>query len=363
MNRKERGKFSSLNKQEAKMILETYVKRSLSERGTKRAVESKEKIQKKVQRSVSDLSRFRIRAKEIKLPESNKLQVQETKKDDRDGAKNLIETQENDQPANKEKAKAAKKQSWFKNFLNLFKKEENTPDETVPGVSSVTPSTDGHLIRSTRKSGFKKTNIRKALSFKKTVVEDDSKLKRPNHLPLMCINTPSTLTLQEKSEDCYYQQVSTEIEHLVNDTDCTRPRHQSLGGETTDGGSQDTDEVIKKIASILIKEGDAYDSKIKEDPSLSSFFRNISYNSFKKLADVYINKEMKARSSDATPEDDIKFAFSIHFTKQVVGLSSHPANRIMGFGNQYLQDTFIWLSRSRENLNATVYSELSLSPD
>lgn len=55
MERKQRGKFVSLSKLEAKMLLETYVKRSLSNREGKRTGYRKEKA---VQRSISDVHRF-----------------------------------------------------------------------------------------------------------------------------------------------------------------------------------------------------------------------------------------------------------------------------------------------------------------
>ncbi|XP_072282411.1 uncharacterized protein [Pyxicephalus adspersus] len=360
---KERGKFASLNKQEAKLILETYIKRSLSNHETKRTTERREKRQVRIKRSVSDLTRFRRRAKENKIPVVTKAELLETKKTEVDNVSKPSESenpiQQNHQSANTASVKPAKK-SWFRNLLDqLFKKEESPSEQTFHVASSVTPETDGQLTQTSKKASIKKNSLRRTLSLKKNVSEEETKPKRPTYLPLKRINKLSSTKQREKHEDCYYHQMSTEIELLVNDTNCTRK--QSLGEESNDGETREIDDVIKQIVSILQRQGDAYDRKIKEDPTFSSFFRNISYNSFKQLADVYIDKEMKMRGSEDTPED-MKFAFSIHFTKQVAGIATHPVNRIMGFGNQYLQDTFTWLSHSTDNLNSA-YLEGLISPD
>ncbi|KAM5180738.1 uncharacterized protein ACMZJ9_001281 [Mantella aurantiaca] len=364
LERKERGKFVSLNKQEAKLVLETYIKRSFSNRETKRTVEKKEKRHVRVQRSVSDLTKFRQRAKENKTPLGTKAELQETERKDVDNVNKSLESEEtvqqNQQPANTVSIKPAKK-SWFRNLLDqLFRKEVKPSEQTAPVVSSVTPETDGHSTKTSRKASIRKNSLRRTLSLKKNVAEEETKLKRPTYLPLKHINKLSSAKQQENHEECYYHQMSAEIELLVNDADCTRK--QSLGEELIDGEMKAADDVIKQIVSILQKEGDSYDRKIKEDPTLSKFFRNISYNSFKQLADVYVDKKMKKRGSDETPED-MKFAFSIHLTKQVAGIATHPVNRIMGFGNQYLQDTFTWLSHSRDNLNIAVDPDRCISPD
>ncbi|KAM4046838.1 uncharacterized protein ACNLHF_010284 [Anomaloglossus baeobatrachus] len=359
MERKQRGKFVSLSGQEANIVLETYVKRSLSHRESKRKGFKKEA---KVQRSVSDVTRFTHRGNKYNMAVIPQTEVEETSKNDSDSCVTVHE------PTTNTKAKNGKKQSWFKSFLNLiFKKEDNISEPTVSVVTkvaeeAVTSSTEGHSDQPMKKSSFRKSGIRKALSFKKNA---DEKLKRPTHLPLKRRVRPhplQPLCLGENNEDCYYEQVSAEIELLVkhNENLDVGERKESLSGDLN--GSQDMDTTIKKIVAILQKEGDAYNRTVKEDLALSNFFRDISYNSFKQLADVYVDQGVKKKESVATPED-MKFAFSVHFTKQVVGLSNHPANRIMGFGTKYLEDSFTWLSYNRENLNIPVDQEACLSPD
>lgn len=355
MERKQRGKFVSLSKLEAKMLLETYVKRSLSNREGKRTGYRKEKA---VQRSISDVHRFAQGVNKSNVIVVPQTELKETERKDNE---THLSTHE---PATVAKAKNVKKQSWFKRFVNqLFKREENTSEQTVQ--DSITSSTEGNSEHTTKRNSFRKSSFRRALSFKKT--NADEKLKRPTNLPLKhtCRPRPlQPLCLGEKNEDCYYEQVSAEIELLVKDTENlgVGGRKQSFSTDLNTDGAQNMETTIKKIVAILQKQGDAYDRKIKEDPALSNFFRDISYSSFKQLADVYVDKEVKNRDLDATPED-MKFAFSIHFTKQVVGLSTHPANRIMGFGTKYLQDTFTLLSYSRENLTMTADPEACISPD
>ncbi|XP_075120307.1 apoptosis facilitator Bcl-2-like protein 14 [Leptodactylus fuscus] len=356
MERKQRGKFVSLTKQEAKIVLETYIKRSLSSREVKRTGSKKNK---RVQRSVSDVTRFTSREKS-KITVVPPAAVQGTEKKDR--CETCVSP-----PEPIAKAKTVKKQSWFKSFLNhLFKKDDNSSEQIVSVVNkvaqdSVASSTEGHSDQTTKKNSFRKASIRKVLSFKKN--NADERLKRPNNLPLKRIYKPCPVQPRkcDKNEGCYYEQVSAEIENLVKDTE-----NLDIGGRTQsfsgDLNTHDLEFTIKKIVTILQMEGDAYDRKIKEDPSLNNFFRDFSYNSFKQLADVYVDQGVKKKDSDTTSED-MKFAFSIHFTKQVVGLSTHPVNRIMGFGDKYLQDTFTWLSYSRENLAVDLDPEACISPD
>lgn len=200
LERKERGKFSSLNKQEAKLILETYMKRSFSNRETKRTVEKRERRHDRVQRSVTDLTKFKQRLRENNIPVVTKAEVQETEKKDVGNTKKPSESQEmvqNHQPASKANVKPAKK-SWFRNLMSqLFSKKENPSEQTASVVSSATPETDGHLTHTSRKASSKKNSIRKALSFKKNVSEEHTKLKRPDYLPLKRINKLSS-TKQRK---------------------------------------------------------------------------------------------------------------------------------------------------------------------
>ncbi|KAM4795728.1 uncharacterized protein WCC33_000809 [Rhinophrynus dorsalis] len=395
---KQRGKFLSLDKQEAKRVLEIYIRRSLSncEEKTK-GYQRTAKRHKRVERSASDFckpGKFTVRAKEKKLSLQKK--AEEDKVDEQDlgnvktpdiseGAGAVVK------PLSTDTAKGSpgvKKPSWFKNFLGLlFKKKEDKKENnhlqcletnisTASGLTDnpVASSTEGLFRQSSRRSSFKKSSIRRAFSVKKTTMEEvkernaeassgyNIKLKRPTVLPLQHKCRPLSIKAG-KNKDCYYNKVSAEIELIVKESDKIEyERKQSLGGELNPDG--DPDALIKKIVSILSKQGDMWDKKIKEDPTLNTFFRDISYNSFKQLADVYVDKEVKCKEAMDVTTEDIKFAYSIHFTAQVAGVSSHPVNRIMGFGNQYLQDTFTCFSyNKRKDWDKSIDLERCISPD
>lgn len=172
MERKQRGKFVSLSKLEAKILLETYVKRSLSNREGKRTGYRKEKA---VQRSISDVHRFAQGVNKSNVIVVPQTELKETERKDNE---THLSTHE---PATVAKAKNVKKQLWFKRFVNqLFKREENTSEQTVQ--DSITSSTEGNSEHTTKRNSFRKSSFRRALSFKKT--NADEKLKRPTNLPL-----------------------------------------------------------------------------------------------------------------------------------------------------------------------------------
>lgn len=76
------------------------------------------------------------------------------------------------------------------------------------------------------------------------------------------------------------------------------------------------------------------------------FFRDMSYSSFKNLADAYVRKEMTASRPNVNPQE-IQFAFAVHLTAKVAGICNQAVNRIMGFGTRYLEDSFAPLSYSK----------------
>lgn len=100
MERKQRGKFVSLSKLEAKMLLETYVKRSLSNREGKRTGYRKEKA---VQRSISDVHRFAHRVNKSNVIVVPQTELKETERKDNE---THLSTHE---PATVAKAKNVKK--------------------------------------------------------------------------------------------------------------------------------------------------------------------------------------------------------------------------------------------------------------
>lgn len=87
--------------------------------------------------------------------------------------------------------------------------------------------------------------------------------------------------------------------------------------------------------------------QVMADGSVSSFFRNLSYSSFQQLADRYVQEEIPSHLPQQTTAPElVRFAFTLDFTARMAGLSNQAVCRIMGFGNQYLEDRFTQLSRT-----------------
>ncbi|OCT94326.1 hypothetical protein XELAEV_18011994mg [Xenopus laevis] len=378
METKQRGKFSSLDKQEAKKVLERYVKRSLSNSSEKTGYKGTVKRQKEVQRSASDISRpspLSVIMKESKLAQ----QTTETKEAQTEENVKIMSTTDEAAKPNLVKSTDTAN-AWFKNFFGLlFKKKDDKKEERTTSCvpeDNTTISSEAVCPQPPKKTIGRKNSIRKAFSFKKKAAEEvhvshaeadfecNSKPKRPTVLQLQNICRPSSFRGSKKNKDHFYDKVTDEIEQIVKESDnlAAHSRKESFGGELTSEQAEDPEVLIKKIVSILRKEGDELNKKVKDDPTLSSFFREISYNSFKHLADVYVDKEVKNKVSDVMPED-IKFAYSIDFTAKVACISSHPVNRIMGFGHQYLQDTFPCPSYNRKAWSNNVDQDDVISPD
>uniref|UniRef100_A0A8C5LL60 Apoptosis facilitator Bcl-2-like protein 14 n=1 Tax=Leptobrachium leishanense TaxID=445787 RepID=A0A8C5LL60_9ANUR len=386
-----RNTLMSLNNEDAKRVLEIYVKRSLSNCDERAKKDSRAK-RANVQRSASDYCKHTLSTNHRRVRPVEKLQKDEGVEDEKKDL-NVANPEcaapdvamEGNISTNMEQAKPPKKQSWLKSFfVQIFRKKDDRKDDKPTQHSEKTTADMSSLPldvetsaeeasanhKTSKKFGLQKGTIKRAFSFKKYSSDDANgsstleghayKPKRPSHLPLKRINRPSS-GRADKNAQCYYNQVTAEIEHIVKESEKPDARKQSIGGESNYDTTDDMDAVIKKIVSILRKQGDEWNSKVNDDPAVTNFFRNISYNSFKQLADVYVDKELKNTLVDAT-QDDLKFAYSVHLTAQVAGVSMHSVNRIMGFGNQYLQDMFARYSHGK-NWDDSANPELLISPD
>ncbi|XP_053311863.1 uncharacterized protein LOC128473637 [Spea bombifrons] len=397
---RQRRTFRSLDKQEAKRVLEIYVRRSLrNSEKTKENEFEKENGSNKDQGLLSESSKCNEFANMKKSNMACGPKAEENEENQDWNIESLPPDVKDDMFKSRvDDANCfnAKKQSWFKTLMSrLFKRKENKEDMPIRNVDKtvleVSCPTEDQVTSSkengphTSKKFTRKTSLKRVLNFTKgtseqgkvitpTKEECNFKLKRPTRLSLKGINRPLTgktgrdfpkncitmfITYSIKKNDECYQKLSAEIEHIVKECDDPHERSGAHVSQNTD----ECDALIKAIVSILCKKGDELNSKMKNDPTLNSFLKNISYNSFKQLADVYIDQEMKNKDISAMP-DDMKFAYSIHFTAQVAGIAFHPVNRIMGFGNQYLQDTFFDFSRCKaDKVNSTDSEKCTLSPD
>ncbi|XP_058620267.1 uncharacterized protein LOC131532539 isoform X2 [Onychostoma macrolepis] len=145
------------------------------------------------------------------------------------------------------------------------------------------------------------------------------------------------------SDNTYFEKLSEELELIVKEIqfspkeDCAPlPSAASLGDCSSSG-----DNTTERIISLLKQHGDIIDQKISRNKSVQDFLQKLSYSSFQQLADRYIAQipSPLPQTTDASPEL-VRLAFTLDFTAKVAGLCSQTVGRIMGFGYQYLQDSF-----------------------
>ncbi|KAK5933617.1 hypothetical protein CgunFtcFv8_014082 [Champsocephalus gunnari] len=193
------------------------------------------------------------------------------------------------------KSKKNKKPSFWKSFLGLFSRknnqdndEEDSPPEIPEASDTVNPQPANYSIES---------------------------------------------FVSVKPTQLYYEKVSEELQkiiHEVQDKEEVKP----LSDE----------EVINRIIALTKEEGDAIDDKLKDNPTLSSFFQGMSYSSFQKLADAYLETEALPSHNPPTvlptAPELVKLAFTLDFTARIVGLSKQNIGHITGLGSRYLQDRF-----------------------
>lgn len=391
-----KGKFLSLDRKDAKKVLEIYVKRTLSNCedsfAAKKRVEeangAQGKKMTKLRRAASDFygysgSKIVVRKGQADRAQALRLEDALSEKSKPLACGNATEDEQKPKGKGLKSLSQRKNQHpWIKTLLNFFY-QKNTDDykehsdkktkekeasmeaevATKPGADSSSLSRPGKTIK-------KRSTLRRAFSLKKHATEEEKKAgtetgikaKRPSFLPLRSIHRPSSQDREE--HELYCTQVSEEIQLIIQGNEAKRKRKHSFEGLLKPAGTPESEEaIIRKIVALLKSTGDHLDEKIKEDTNLTTFFKDISYSSFKHLADVYVNKEVTAEVPEMSPEE-IKFAFAVHLTAKVAGICNHAVNRIMGFGDQYLQDTFVQFSYSKNVRDHKKFSTSSCeSPD
>ncbi|XP_078098539.1 uncharacterized protein LOC144511935 [Mustelus asterias] len=227
------------------------------------------------------------------------------------------------------------------------------------------------LVTIHKSKSRRKSSLRRVFSFKRNNPEvkgfgsggpgtSKSKAVRPKHLDLRDVSRPRPRTADRDSEHLY-EQVSEEVDRFVRTLELSEESENNLNGKSlgvesgTEEQRESVDSSICKIIEILQKVGDRVDTELQGNPLVSTFFQDISYNSFKELADQYIEREV---SSKVTQEnaDFVKFAFTLDFTAKVAGICNHQIKRITGFGSQYLQETcwqLLSFSGQQETANNT----------
>ncbi|XP_024067979.2 uncharacterized protein C6orf222 homolog [Terrapene carolina triunguis] len=398
-----RGKFLSLDKKDAKKVLEIYVKRTLSNCedsfAAKKRVEeangAQGKKMTKLQRAASDFygysgSKIVMRKGQADRAQALRLEDALSEKSKPLACENATEDEQKPKGKGLKNLSQGKNQHpWIKTLLNFFygknsddykehsdkkTKEKEASMERAPSCIEAEAATrtgaDSSSLPRPGKTIKKRSTLRRAFSFKKHATEEEKKAgpeagikaKRPSFLPLRSIHRPSSQDREE--HELYCTQVSEEIQLIIQGNEAKRKRKHSYKELLRPAGTPESEEaIIRKIVALLKSTGDHLDEKIKEDTNLTTFFKDISYSSFKHLADVYVNKEVTAQVPEMSPEE-IKFAFAVHLTAKVAGICNHAVNRIMGFGDQYLQDTFVQFSYSKNVRDCEKFSTSSCeSPD
>uniref|UniRef100_A0A8C8B7D2 Apoptosis facilitator Bcl-2-like protein 14 n=1 Tax=Otus sunia TaxID=257818 RepID=A0A8C8B7D2_9STRI len=378
VGRQPSGKILSLDRQGAKKVLEIYVRRSLS--CCENSLVAKKRLQEGarrrgrkadgLQRSKSDFSKYSCAKLSPKKDQEEEPKAQDPDKalDDesktpKEGSKEELEPKKK---STKNSSQGKTQRTWFKSFLNfLFKKsseeqKENTgqkaKEKDVKAPHSSKPegakrsagdsSTSPPLGRAPKR----RSSLKRVFSFKKHVEEErgeaaaGARAKRPSCLPLQHVRAPTTPDAEQP--DGYYARVSEEIGLIVQGSESQGSRARGCGEPPRPASADGVDEAIRRIVALLQIAGDELDRQVKEDVRLRMFFRDMSYSSFKNLADAYVHKEMTASRPDVNPQE-IQFAFAVHLTAKVAGICNQAVNRIMGFGTRYLEDSFAPLSYSK----------------
>ncbi|KAG7477806.1 hypothetical protein MATL_G00073530 [Megalops atlanticus] len=279
---------------------------------------------------------------------------------------NLESSTEEEQKKPKKGSKKSKKPSFLKSILNLFsrkgtdKKEERQsssperagtfipPDTPSPTIFCLpvpaTSSGSDQSVPGSRRSLRRKSTL-KRFSFRAHRGEDGkNRIQRPTTLGLRS----DAVSLEPNV--LYYEKMSEELEKIVKEVkdSPTDEGHKNIvqNPEPLRQAATPEAEVIERFVTLIKQQGDAIDVKLKENSNVNSFFQKLSYGSFQQLADLYVESETPGQLPEgkATAPELVKFAFTLDFTAKVAGLSSQTLGRIMGFGNQYLQDRFTHMS-------------------
>ncbi|MEQ2292833.1 hypothetical protein AMECASPLE_026866 [Ameca splendens] len=329
------GQIISVPHKDTVRLLEVYVKRSLSLNDSSLRAKQPGKKEKWVtmsknhRRSSSDPSLHLDKG--LNYSEFDMLSVVEsqTNEPERD-------PEEPNKPEIKsKKSKKSKKPSFWKSLLGVFSQKSNEDkDEDQDCPSEVfddsEQSTNCLPITqiSLQKKSLRKKSLRKKLS-KRLSLRSKRSGKDLNPSDITGVEAVVSVT----PIDSYYEKMSEELEKIV---------HEVKEKEETETLSDD--EVINRIIALTKQEGDAIYDKLKDNPTLSNFFQRLSYSSFQKMADAYLEKEATPTHMPPTvlptAPELVKLAFTLDFTARIAGLSKQNMGHITCLGNRYLLDRF-----------------------
>ncbi|XP_009705755.1 PREDICTED: apoptosis facilitator Bcl-2-like protein 14 [Cariama cristata] len=373
------GKILSLDRQGAKKVLEIYVRRSLS--CCENSLAAKKTLQERaggrgrkaggLQRSKSEFCKYscaKLSPKKDQEEEPKAPDLDEALDDDSKAPRDIPKEElDPKRKSTKHSSQGKTQRSWFKSFLNfLFKK---SPEDQKESAGQKTKEKDAKAPHSSKSEGARRPrgdlstspplgrapkrrpSLKRVFSFKKHGEEERGEMvagaraKRPSCLPLRHVQAPA-MPADAEQPDGYYARVSEEIGLIVQGSESQGSRTRGRGEPPRPAGTDGVDEAIRRIVALLQSAGDELDRQVKKDAQLRMFFRDMSYSSFKNLADAYVHREMTASRPDVNPQE-IQFAFAVHLTAKVAGICNQAVNRIMGFGTRYLEDSFVPLPYSK----------------
>ncbi|XP_071351137.1 apoptosis facilitator Bcl-2-like protein 14 isoform X2 [Trachinotus anak] len=326
------GQLISVPHRDTIRLLEVYVKRSLSLNdgalGDKRAERKEKWVTNRPRRHSSDPSLHL--AEEINEREYSSLPVIKP-------SANQPQTRPEESEKPSRKSKKNKKPSLWKAITGFFSRKSNEDnDEEHDSPSETTKDSTGVEVSNSSPASSQKKKSMRRKSIKRRFSKRRLSLIKPNK-PAKDLN-PADITEIEavvsvEPTYCYYEKVSEELEKIVHEVK-EKEEDQPLSDE----------EVIKRIIALTKEQGDAIDDKMKDNPTLSNFFQRMSYSSFQRLADAYLEKEVTPTHNPPTvlptAPELVKLAFTLDFTARIAGLSRQNIGHITGLGNRYLQDRF-----------------------
>ncbi|XP_074525917.1 uncharacterized protein LOC141790143 [Halichoeres trimaculatus] len=237
------------------------------------------------------------------------------------------------------KPKKNKKPSFWKNLFGIFSRKSNEEEEeSLPEIPEVSQTGDNSDIISNclpttpvpvqKKKSSRRKSLKRRFSKRRLSV---TKVGKPGNLSE--ITRVQDAVCSVEATYSYYEKFSEELEKIV---------HEVKEKEEVEPLSDE--EVINRIIALTKQQGDAIDDKLKDNPTLSNFFQGMSYSSFQKLADAYLEEEASPIRNPPTvlptAPELVKLAFTLDFTARIAGLSRQNVCHITGLGNRYLQDRF-----------------------
>ncbi|KAL2093063.1 hypothetical protein ACEWY4_010375 [Coilia grayii] len=105
--------------------------------------------------------------------------------------------------------------------------------------------------------------------------------------------------------------------------------------------SDDPDDVIQKLVSLLRLAGDELDGELKKNPALLKQIQSsLTYGLFEKVTKTFLGYVLPLCGGPTQGSQQAQIAVTCEVTSRLSALDLQPMNRVMGFGAQFLQQNF-----------------------